>query len=83
MSMTGMQTDFTETDLDTLLFFDQYPAALPLYSAFEKKLCRLFPDYLLSSTCFCMCLFSAGEAEGRTAGSLSGYNTRAPVLIAV
>ncbi len=44
MSMTGMQIDFTETDLDTLLFFDQYPAALPLYSAFEEKLCRLFPD---------------------------------------
>lgn len=32
---------------DSLMFFDKYPAALPLYEAFAAKLFELFPDVTL------------------------------------
>ncbi|QQR31495.1 hypothetical protein I5Q82_07465 [Acutalibacter muris] len=32
---------------DSLMFFDKYPAALPLYEAFAAKLFELFPDITL------------------------------------
>ena len=31
-------------DIDTQLFFDAHPAALPLYARLEETLLRLFPD---------------------------------------
>ena len=33
-----------EADLDTLLFFDAQPAALPLFLALEEKLLACFPE---------------------------------------
>ncbi len=33
-----------ETDTDTLLFFNDRPAALPLFSALESELLRRFPE---------------------------------------
>ena len=33
-------------DTDTLLFFDQHSAALPIYENFEKRLYQLFPETL-------------------------------------
>ena len=34
----------TVTDQDTLLFFDRYPAALPMYECFAAKLYARFPE---------------------------------------
>ncbi len=33
-----------EPEIDTLMFFDQHPNALPLYLCFEEAICSVYPD---------------------------------------
>ena len=42
--MIGYMRDESRMDLDTILFFDKQPDALPLYEAFADAVTKLYPD---------------------------------------